>query len=145
MKIIVCNDCFAHINFTKIKNELIPDNKSNPNYYYYDDNKMYKYTKCVICNRFIHDIINNPEIIDLMITKLNQDITLENLFYLISRYSKLNYHNNIYYLQYELNDIFNFNANSIKNFFKVIKNLNDIPTANIINEKIIYIFNHKKN
>lgn len=143
--IYFCSYCCAFIDSNKFKSLLVK--VTNPDIYI-KRNDIYKYpieyTKCYICNRLIHGILNGPDIIDF-ITYIG-DINIG----LIKRISVW-YYNDIYDdFGKNIKNIFNVDHNQVKNIYRAIKELKGLPSKDIINKKAneitdIVLFNIKSN
>ena len=123
----ICSYCYSYIKSTRCKSLFINNTQIQ---------NLNKYTICNICNRFINEINNGPNIIDYIV----QNKSKNNLLLNIARY-KIWYFNDIYdNFGIYLHDRFKFTHNEIKNIYQAIYKLNALPNINIINEKALYIY-----
>ena len=93
--------------------------------------------KCYICNRFLREIKNGPNIIKFIEkNKLNNNLILN-----IGKY-KVWYFNDIYdNFGHYLRDKYSFTHNELTNIYQAIYELYALPNINIINEKAEDIYN----
>lgn len=143
--IYFCSYCCAYVNSNKFKSLLVK--ATNPDICIKRDN-IYKspqrYTKCYICDRLIHGILNGPDIIKF-ITHIGDINVL-----LIKKISVWYYHDIYDNFGKNIKNIFNIDHNQVKNIYRAINDLKGLPSKEIINNKAneitdIVLFNIKSN
>ena len=147
LDICICKYCYKYIDSKKhrliYKKIKISDKKSDK---IYTINKSVRDKisvisnqdiKCYICDRYIKEIKNGPNIIKFIDkNKLNNNLILN-----IGKY-KVWYFNDIYdNFGYYLRDKYSFTHDELTNIYKAIYELYALPNINIINEKATDIYN----
>jgi hypothetical protein len=146
-KLYFCDYCCSHVHSNNFKAMLIKD--SNPTIKYINNDTQecendykppFEFTRCFICERMIHGIINGPDVFKF-ITKIYEPNNESSLYRTLRKYS-LWYYNDIYD-NFGINLIkkFGFDHNQTKNIYQNINEIYGLPSEDIINDKANHITN----
>lgn len=137
--ICICKYCYKYIDSKKHKS-IYTSTRYLKNKIYSTDNQLLiidNDIQCHICDRYINEINNGPNIIKF----ISKNKSNNNLILNIAKY-KVWYFNDINdNFGYYLRDKFAFTHGQIVNIYQAINELYALPNINIINEKAAFIYN----
>lgn len=112
----LCKYCLSHINNPFFKNSIILATIKT------------KSLKCFICNRYLYEIYNGPELLNIINNEPNN----------LSKYSTI-YYNDIYdNIGFDLMQKYNYSHEDVKNIYQQITNLKGLPSKKYINDLAEY-------
>ena len=152
--ICICSYCVAYLSDkNKLKTIIIPNTSENLEQYYKTKTqdscislytKPEPYVKCYICERFIIDIINGPNILKLLSDHFNSNNCSTDLLMVLNKVSVWYYHHPFDYFGHAIRTKFKLNKQQIKNIYQAIKELRGLPNLDIIDLKASELYNYIK-
>ena len=152
--ICICSYCVAYLSDkNKLKTIIIPTNTDDIDKYYKTEikytcsstyTKPEPYVKCYICERFIVDIINGPNVLKLISDHYNSNNCLTDLLMILNKVSVWYYHHPYDYFGHALKSRFKLDRAQTKNIYQAIKELRGLPNLDIIDQKASNLYNYIK-
>ncbi len=136
--ICICKYCYKYIDSKKYKSIYTSTTQLKNKIYLTNKQQLINNeTRCNICNRYINQINNGPDIIKF----IDKNKSNNNLILNIARY-KVWYFNDIYdNFGYYLREKYLFTHGKLLNIYQAINDLYALPNINTINEKAAFIYN----
>jgi hypothetical protein len=147
--ICICSYCIAYLSDkNKLKTIIKPvsvstDFKTKPsNTCESIYTKPMPYLKCYICERFIQDIINGPNVLKIISDHFNCNNCSTDLLMTLGKVSVWYYHHPYDYFGHSLKTKFKIDRSYMKNIYQAIKELKALPNFDIIDQRATDLYKY---
>jgi len=135
--IFICEYCrkYIDVKFSRLFKHLIHVDINNIKPVYNTYTYKIEYPKCFICDRYIHNILNGPDLLSILSSSSN----INDICQTLSKLSVVYYNDINDNIGHNIIDDYNFSHQDMKNIYSSIKNIEGLPSTTIINDKASYI------